>query len=182
MDKHRVERNLSGVLDAGENHPGNPEENDIIAGDQRASGVEILIVVGVFQPSQGGERPERRTEPGVQGIVVLFEIFAATFGTGVRRFLRHHHLSAVGAVVGGNPVSPPKLAGDTPVLDVLHPVEIGFIKTLGDKLDFAGADRLNGRFRQRLHFDKPLLGNFGLYRSAAAVAGANVVGVILHPD
>ena len=182
VDKHRVERNLSSVLDAGENHPGNPEENDIIAGDQRAGGIEILVVVGVFQPSQGGEGPERRTEPGVQGIVVLFEILAAAFWAGMRRFFCHHHLAAVGAVVGRNPVSPPKLAGDTPILDVLHPVEIGFIKTLGDKLDFAGADRLNGRFRQRLHFDKPLLGNLGLYRSAATVAGANIVGVILHPD
>ena len=56
MDQDGVEGCLSGVFTAGEDHSGNPEEDDIIAGNQHIGGIELLEVLGIgIGPAQGLE-------------------------------------------------------------------------------------------------------------------------------
>ena len=93
---------------------------------------------------------------------------------------RHHHLTAIVAVIGGNTMTPPQLARDTPVLNILHPVEVGLVKPLGNKLHFPVSDHLHSRFCQRLHLHEPLLTNPRLHGGATAVACAYIVAVILN--
>ena len=52
-------------------HPGHPEEQDVVAGHQHRGRIELRQVVGVVGPAQGGERPQRRREPGVEHVGVL---------------------------------------------------------------------------------------------------------------
>src|ERR1039458_9158032 len=51
---------------------------------------------------------------------------------------------AGGAVPRGNAMSPPELAGDAPVVDVGHPLHVGFAVHLGDELDVAVGDGGDG--------------------------------------
>ena len=182
MEQNGVERNLAGVLQSREDHAGNPEEDDVVAGNQGVSRVEIFQLRGLVRPAQGRERPQRRAEPGVQRVLILVQVGAAALRAGGGRFLGDNHLAAVVAVVGRDAVAPPELTGDAPVLDVLHPVVVGLVHPLGDQLDFAVADNVDGRLCQRLHLDKPLLGDHRLDGGAAAVAGADIVGVLLDLD
>jgi len=55
-----MERGLAGMGDAGEDHARDPEENDVVARDQDAGGIEILQVLGVMGPAEGRERPQGR--------------------------------------------------------------------------------------------------------------------------
>ncbi len=74
---------------------------------------------------------------------------------------RNGDLVTRGAVPCRNPMSPPKLAADAPVVDVFHPVEIGLLVLLRREADslFAVRTRLdggNGLIGQRLNLDEPL--------------------------
>ena len=61
---HGLERYLRGAVFVlhqvhGEHdHPGNPEENDVEAGDQHVGGVEFLQELGLLRPAQGREGPQ----------------------------------------------------------------------------------------------------------------------------
>ena len=59
VDQDRMEGRLSGVLVGGENHPGNPERNNVVAGDQHVSGIEVIQVRGLIGPAQNLKGPER---------------------------------------------------------------------------------------------------------------------------
>ena len=72
-------------------------------------------------------------------------------------------------------MTPPKLTGDTPVVDVFHPVDVDLAEAFGYELHRSVANHLKGRLGERLHFDEPLIGGQRLYRRAATVARANVV-------
>ena len=90
------------------------------------------------------------------------------------------HPAAVLARPGGDAVAPPELAGDAPVVDVLHPVGVDLGEAVGDELDLPVVDHPQGLAGQRLHLHEPLGGDDGLHVGAAAVAGAHIVGVLLH--
>ena len=180
MDQHRVEGGLFRLLAAGEDHPGHPEEDDIIAGDQHVGGIEVIQVGGVLRPAQGGEGPQSGGEPGVQHVRVPGEVGAAAVLADLRVLPGAGHLAAVGAVPHRDLVAPPELAGDAPVVDVLHPVQVGLGEPLRDELDLAVPDHPHGLPGQGLHLDEPLGGDDGLHVVVAAVAGPHVVGVVLH--
>ena len=81
-------------------------------------------------------------------------------------------------------MAPPELARDAPVVDVLHPVEIGLLVHLRREPDglFAvgvGLDGGNRLVGQRLNLDEPLRRQPRLDHGLAAVAVAHVVHVIL---
>ncbi len=65
-------------------------------------------------------------------------------------------------------------------MDVFHPVGVGFGEAVGDKLGLPLVDHPQGLLGQGLHFHEPLGGDDGLHIVVAAVAGAHVVGVVLH--
>ena len=48
----------------------------------------------------------------------------------LRCFFRNYNFSALITVISRNSVSPPDLSGNTPVFDVLKPVQINLVKTL----------------------------------------------------
>ena len=79
-------------------------------------------------------------------------------------------------------MAPPQLAGDAPVTDVLHPVHIGLAEAVGNETGLPFLNHPDGFFCQGLHLHEPLGGDDGLHVLMAAVAGANIVGVILHLD
>ena len=182
VDEHILEGDLLHLLHAGEDHPGHPEEDDVIAGDQHGGGIEILQLGGLVRPAHGGEGPQGGAEPGVQHILVLAHMGGAALGTDGDGLLADGHLAAVIAVIGGDLVAPPQLAGDAPVMDVLHPVGIGLGEPLGDKADVAVIGHPEGFLGQGGHLHEPLGRDQRLHIVVAAVAGAHVVAVILGLD
>ena len=100
-------------------------------------------------------------------------MLASAFTALCRVFTADRDFTAVLAVPGRNPVTPPKLTGDTPVTDVFHPVEVNLVEAFGDKLRLAVLDCLDGRFGKRLHLHEPLLGNSRFNNRMTAVAGTD---------
>jgi len=56
-------------------HPGDPEEDDVEAGDEDVGGEVFPVGFGVLGPAEGADRPEAGGEPGVEdvGVAVEFE-------------------------------------------------------------------------------------------------------------
>ena len=73
-------------------------------------------------------------------------------------------------VPGGNAVAPPELAADAPVLDVVHPGEIGVFPVARHEFDLAVFHRLDRRFGEGVDRHVPLPRQEGLDDDAAAVA------------
>ena len=180
MYQHRVEGDAVRLLAGGEDHARHPEEDDVVAGDEHVRGVEIVEVRRLIRPAERGEGPEGAGKPGVQHVRVLRDVLrvAALALRGV--LLRDGDVPAVVAVPGGDAVAPPELAGDAPVADVVHPVQIGLGEAVGDEFDFPVLHHADGLLGQRLHLDEPLVGVERLHVVVAAVAGAHAVGVVLH--
>ena len=79
-------------------------------------------------------------------------------------------------------MSPPELAGDAPVADIVHPVEIGLLKSFRHELDFAAFHSRDGGRGERFHLHEPLLGHDRFDGRMAAVTGADVVRIRLDLD
>src|SRR5450756_3105535 len=95
--------------EAEHHHPGDPEEQDVVAGDEHARRVEGAQVGGIVRPAERGERPQAGGEPGVEDVGVLRPPLRGRFvGSDAA------HLS-VRAIKDWDPVPPPELAGDAPV-------------------------------------------------------------------
>ena len=86
------------------------------------------------------------------------------------------------AVPGRDAVAPPELAGDAPVVDVVHPLEIGLGPVRRDELDRAVLDDADGLVGERLDADEPLPREVRLDDVLAAVAVADGVVVVLDLD
>ena len=182
MDEHRVERDLLHLLTTGEDHPGHPEEDDVVAGDHDGGGIEIRQVLGLFRPAQRGEGPQGGGEPGIQHVRVAGQVRAAALFALGGILPGDIDVAALVAVPGGDLVAPPKLTGDAPVVDVLHPVGVGLGEALGDELDFALLHHAQCLLGKGLHLHEPLGGDQGLHVVVAAVAGAHVVVIGLGLD
>jgi len=180
VNQHGVEGRLAGMLTAGENHSRDPEENDVVARDQHVRRIEIVQVFRLFRPAQGLERPQGGGEPGIQHVGVTLNVGAAALFALARILPGHGDMAAVGARPGGNLMTPPQLAGNAPVADIFHPVEIGLTEPLGDELGLPLLDHPDGLLGQRLHLHEPLGGDDRLHVLMAAVAGTHVVAVRLH--
>ncbi len=88
--------------------------------------------------------------------------------------------TAVAAVPHGYAVPPPQLTRNAPVLDVFHPIIIGFCKALGHEGNLLVHNRVDCGTGKSLHFYKPLLGNKRLYRGVATVTVSYTVRVRLN--
>ena len=94
------------------------------------------ISSGVVGPALRGKGPQLRGEPSVQHIRVLVHVMAH-----VSVLLRGVLPAAVLAVEDGDAVAPPQLARDAPVLEVVHPGEVGLRPAL-DRTDLAVLETL----------------------------------------
>ena len=107
-------------------HAGHPEEKNVEGRHQDGSGIEGLQFPCFFRPAHGGERPERGGKPCVKHVGILFQMRSAALGAGSGVGFGNDEFSAVRAGPGRNAVSPPYLAADAPVADVVQPVIVGF--------------------------------------------------------
>src|SRR6266496_601613 len=131
-----------------------------------------------LRPAERGERVERRREPRVEDVLVLPQLGGAALGARSRLGLGDRDV-AVGAVPDRDAVSPPDLARDTPVADVLHPVEVDARKALGREADVAILDRRDRGPGELLHRHPPLRHDERLDAAVAAHAVADGVAVVL---
>jgi hypothetical protein len=99
----------------------------------------------------------------------------AALGAGVNVICGNNGLAALIAVICGNSVAPPELTRDTPVLSILHPVEIVLIKSFGDELDATVAYSLDSGLCEGLHLYEPLKADHRLDSGTATVASAYLV-------
>jgi hypothetical protein len=83
------------------------------------------------------------------------------------------------AVPDRDAVPPPQLATNTPVADILHPVQVNFGEVLRDNPDTPVFNNLDGWFCQRLHPDKPLRACQRLDNGGATLTMTYGVTVIL---
>ena len=94
-----------------------------------------------------------------------------------RGLLGYDRLLAAAAIVGRNPVSPPQLAGNAPVTDVLEPVQIDLVKALRYKCQIAVLNRFDRRLCHFFHSNEPLLLDHRLDRRSAAIVCADCMRV-----
>ena len=160
-------------------HARHPEEQDVVGGDQHGGGEELLQLRGLLRPAHRGKRPQGRREPGVQHVRVLL--------VACRRLLvgadADHVALAVfvlRAVPDRDAVAPPQLARDSPVVHVVHPVEVALLHGLRVDDGVAGAHGVAGHLRQLVDLDKPLQRKPRLDRLAGALRVAHGVHVRAH--
>ena len=172
---------LAGEFQAHHDHAGDPEENDVEAGDQHRSGIVGLECLRIVGPALGGERPQRGGEPGIEHILVLAQRHRRIDAVRGARFrlVAGDIPAAVRVVPGRNAMSPPELAADAPILDLVHPFVIHRAPIVGHEADAAVLDGADGRFRQRLDVDEPLIGEQGLEDGVAAIAARHGQLVLL---
>ena len=128
VDVDVAERHLAGEVQRHHDHPGDPEEDDVVAGDQHVGGQEQVLLDRLGRPAEGRERELRGRVPGVEHVFVARELAAVAGGRGLRSrlvFAARDEQLAAAAVPGRDLVAPPELARDAPVLDVLHPLVPG---------------------------------------------------------
>ena len=89
-----------------------------------------------------------------------------------------HDITAIGEVISRDPVSPPELARDTPILDIGHPVAIDIFELGGDVSDLVILDSLEGRAGERLHLDEPLHREFRFDHDIGALRVTHLVDII----
>ena len=89
------------------------------------------------------------------------------------------HIALI-VIPGGDPVPPPELARNTPVLNVTHPGEVHVFVLLRYKLNAAIFNRRNGFVSQRLGFDVPLIGQVRLNDHPGAIATRHFEFVVIH--
>src|SRR5690606_30209049 len=174
------ERDLAGQAVGHHDHPGDPEEDDVKARDQYAGGQEVrepaLGHRGLVGPAHGAERPQRGGEPGFQHVAVLAQWHVvAQAGAAARLGLVAADVNVAGIVVPGrDPVPPPQLPADGPVLDVLQPVAVGVDPVGRHELDRAVLHQLQAAPAHLVHRHEPLVGQVRLDHLAAAVAARHL--------
>ncbi len=183
---HAVQRDHLERLDAvhrvepEHHHPGHPEEQDVVAGDEHAGRIELPQIRGVVRPAQRGERPQARGEPGVEHVLVLAPALA-----GGRIFVRSDADDlAVRAVPDRDAVAPPHLPRDGPVVQVVDPVEVALRHLRRMHRDPAVTHRVACFLGQRADLDEPLQRQPRLDRllGAGAVPDAVHVRPLLRDD
>ena len=76
-------------------------------------------------------------------------------------------------------MSPPDLAGNTPIADIIHPTSIGFGETFRHKLRASIFHTINSSLNKWCHLHKPLFGNQWFHNSTAALTVAYCMIMIL---
>ena len=170
VDVDVAEGDLAREVKRAHDHACDPERDDVAGGDQDLGGMVLGKLGGVIRPALRGEGPQLAGEPGVQNVLVLVHVVATAVGTGARILHEGVLPAAVLAVEHGDAVSPPQLAADAPVLEAIHPGEVGVRPTCGVELDLARAHDLGGAPLELVHGNEPLLGEPGLERRVTAVA------------
>src|SRR5690606_36401050 len=124
--------------------------------------------------AHGAERRQRARAPGVEHVGVLLEAIRPARRARAGRLALDVDLGASLAVPRRDPVPPPELPADAPVLDVTHPRVVGVLPLLWDEAGVAVLDRGGGRPGERLHADEPLRREHRLDDSTRPLAAPDV--------
>ncbi len=148
-------------FEPGHDHPGNPEEDDVGTRNESRSRIEmiecLLLHFRFPGPTQGGQRPKPGRSPGIQNVFVLLPFLRiGRAGCGHVPICRVRTDGSF-LVPDRNPVSPPELPADAPVLNVFEPMQIRLFPSLGEEFDMAVPHRLFCFLHPRV-FEEPLLG------------------------
>ena len=198
VDVHVVERHAAREVLGHHDHASDPEEDDVVAGDEHGTRqVEVVgraVVALRLRPAERGEGDEGGGEPSVEHVGVARELHAFACLL-LSLFLATGDIDVAGFVVpGGNLMAPEKLAGEAPVLNVLEPLAVDAAPFLREDVDFTGFDgfqadfadglaRIEGAFGSGLaHGHVPLVGEHRLDDLARAGDARNHVAVFLDAD
>ena len=152
---------LAGVLQAGEDHAGNPEEDDVVAGDQRVGRDRSTPAPGSCPASPGWRTAtaRRRTRcpgcprPGARAC-------RRTSGRSSSAVVGDDDLAAVLAVAGRDAVAPPELAGDAPVAGCSPSSCSRSFQSARESARISPSrHHVDGGLCQGLHLHKPLRGD-----------------------
>ena len=179
VDDDVLKRHLVQEVQRAHDHAGDPQRDNVARGDERRRGVMALEQLRLLRPALRGKGPQLRAEPGVQHVLVLVHVMAATLGAHVGVLGKGVLPAAVLAVEHGDAVAPPQLAADAPVFEVLHPGGVGLRPARGVEGDLAGVDGVECRPLELVDGDEPLLGQPRLKRGIATVAVHDGVVVVL---
>ena len=161
-------------MHAHHHHAGDPEKDDVEAGDEHRGRVITLQLRRFVRPAHGRERPQRGREPRVEHVLVTLQLdilAIVLFGELVSFLLVMRDKNVpVGAIPCRDLMPPPELARDAPGLDVLKPLEIDIPPVFGNELCLALANDLERGLRQGLRVDIPLVGQERLDNFVRAVA------------
>ena len=190
-EKDVFEGHFTLPTEAGHDHAGDPEENDVGPGHEIGRGVELFqgrarCFVAFIHRREG---PEPAREPGVKDVLIADPLIGVAGRVdphvdviaGARRVEALTSLEIGGgflAIPDRNLVSPPELAADAPVLDAFHPVGKGLLPPVGAEVDLVIGDGGGGLFDAGV-LQKPLHGNARLDRDIGALAEADTVLVVL---
>ena len=183
-----LERHVAGEVVGHHDHPGDPEEDDVEAGDQHRGGqarMEAALAHGLrVGPAERAVRPQGRGEPGFEHVAVAGERDVGGQAVrGAHFFLAAADVGLAGGVVPGrDAVAPPELAADAPVLDVAHPVPVGVDPVLGHEAHGAVLDQFEAALGEFFHAHEPLVGEVGLDHLAGTVAARHLQLVLLFLD
>ena len=126
-------------------------------------------------PTLCSKSPQLRREPGIQNILILMNMMTAALWTDISVFHKSILPATIIAVEHRNAVTPPKLPGDIPVTEILHPGEVGLSPTLWVEGNLTVFNYLCCRLFELINGNKPLLREPRLKSCAAAVAMHNRV-------
>ncbi len=184
-----AERHLPLIFVARHNHACHPEEDDVGTCHEVVRRV-VVLYLGIARVQNAVEqryRPKPRREPRVQAVGVLPQVFglqtlvAGLLPCQLQGFLRRlrHDIAALGHEVCRNAVSPPQLAADAPVLDVLQPVAVGVLVFRRIELQLVVHHRRQGHVGKMPHLQEPLHRQLRLDGHIRALAEAHLVDIRL---
>ena len=151
VDVDVAKRHFAGEVGRRHDHPRDPEEDDVEAGDEhrrRQERLELPRLARASRASSGTTAPTRtrcRARPRrcVEAPRLAAELRARLRP---RRGLVARDVDVARLVVPRrDPVAPPELARDAPVLDVVDPVQVGRQPLAGDERNAAGCAGLRAR-------------------------------------
>ena len=134
-----------------------------------------LKLLRMIWPTLRSKSPQLRREPGIQNVLILMDMMTAALWTDIGVFHKSILPATIIAVEHRNAVSPPKLPGDIPVAEILHPSEVGLSPTLWVEGNLTVFNYLRCRLFELINGNKPLLREPWLKSCAAAVAMHNGV-------
>ena len=102
-------------------HARHPEKQNLVRGDQQRRRIKHFLIARLLRPAQSRERQQTGRKPRVQYVRILLQLGVATLRTLCRCFTGDDNFPTL-AMPRRNPMSPPQLPGNAPVVDVVHPV------------------------------------------------------------
>jgi hypothetical protein len=176
IDVHVAERSLAGELQGRHDHARDPEEDDVVAGDEhrrREIEAPLAFELRLVGPAERGEGHQRRREPGIEHIRIARGVgdrLPGRFGVRLRLGeVAPHERRSIGGVPRRNLVAPPELARDAPVLDVHEPLVVDLGPLVGHETRVALRHRREARLGHAVHAHEPLVGEHRLDHGVGAL-------------